>query len=306
MAKGGSSIRRFVRQFGARTARRAKLGLLAGLIAAATSSGAAAQKKPKAPAKEGAGQSDSKVDAARIKSELESGDEARILAALDELEKAGDAGKAAAPHVEALLRRGANVKLLTKALTASGAMKQSSSSAAIAPYVQHRAPEVRRAAVKALIKTKGPVAVKALRHALRSSDAVVRGTAATGLGALGAKEAMGDLFNALDHHVAEAAASIGQLCAADECEKFAGRMGKFAFDVMTSGLDQILFRAPADMPDDQKIRIIGRLRELGTKDAGNYLADVAERWPKDWSKRVKQAIDAAVKATGGSRSGEGG
>ncbi len=58
------------------------------------------------------------------------------------------------------------------------------------------------------------------------------------------------------------------------------------------------------MTDDEKIRIVGRLRELGTKDAGNYLADVAERWPKDWSKRVKQAIDGAVKALGGSAGGD--
>jgi hypothetical protein len=53
------------------------------------------------------------------------------------------------------------------------------------------------------------------------------------------------------------------------------------------------------MPDDQKIRIIGRLRELGTAESGKYLADVAGRWPKDWSAKVRQALEAAAKATGG-------
>src|SRR5688572_6082801 len=123
MAMGGSSIRRLVQKFGARTLRHARLGFLAALIAAATSSGAEAQKKLKAPGTEAAGQSESKADAGRIKSPPESRDEAPILAALDELEKAGDGGKAAAAPLEALLRRGANVKILTRALTVSGAMK---------------------------------------------------------------------------------------------------------------------------------------------------------------------------------------
>ena len=268
-------------------------------------SAALAQNKPKksAPGKAPEKEPGRGLDLDRIKGELESGDEKRMSRALEELEKAGEGAKDAAPLVQALLDRGASLKVLALALNAAGAMKQMTSSASVAPYVKHRAPEVRRAAAKALIKTRGPDAVKALRQALRSGDAVVRGTAATGLGSLLAREALADLFNALDHNVAEAAASIGQLCAPEECEKFAVRLGKQPFDVMTSGFDQILFRPATDMPDDQKIRIVGRLRELGTKDAGTYLADVAERWPKDWSRRVKQAIDSAVKATGGSRGG---
>lgn len=242
------------------------------------------------------------VDAAKIQKELESGDEARILAALEEIARAGEAGKPVVGHVEKLLARGASAAVAVKALEVAGGLKQTSSSSAIAPYVQHRAPDVRRAATRALVKTRGPVAVTALRKALRSSDAQVRGTAATGLGAMGAKESLPDLFTALDHKVAEAAASIGQLCAPADCKKFSARLGKLPFDVMTSGFDQILFRPPAEMGDEHKLEIIGKLRELGTKDAGNYLADVAERWPDNWSKKVKQAIDAAVKATGGSSS----
>ena len=86
--------------------------------------------------------------------------------------------------------------------------------------------ELRRAAVKALLKTKGPAAVKALRHALSDSDPMVRGIAATGLGTLKAKDAVPDLFVALDRKIAEAAASIGQLCAPSECEQLAGKLGR--------------------------------------------------------------------------------
>lgn len=238
-----------------------------------------------------------KLDLARVKADLESGDESRIRAALDRVEKSGDAK--AAPLVEALLARGVRRGTCVRALEVAGGLKQESSSAAIAPYVRHRRSKIRHAAVRALIKTKGAVAVKALRHALHSRDPMVRGVAASGLGTLGAKDALPDLFTALDHHVGEAAAAIGQLCTPQDCEKFASRLGKQPFDIMVSGFDQILFRPAKQIPDDEKIRIVGRLRELGTREAGKYLADVAGRWPKGWSKKVKQALDSAVKATGG-------
>jgi HEAT repeat protein len=275
----------------------ALLGALALGVTAPEASAQGAKPKTHAKAKDG-----KKVDAAKIKAELESGDSARMITALDELIEAGQGGANATPHVIALLKRGASSEVLVKALEAAGASKQSSASAAVAPYVKHRVADVRHAAAKALIKTHGADAVKALRGGLRSSDAQVRGISATGLGALGAKDSLGDLYTALAHNVGEAAASIGQLCDAKGCEKFAELTGKHPFDVMSSGFDQILFRPEKDMPEDEKIRVVGRLRELGTKEAGKYLADVKGRWPKDWSKRVKQAIDSAVRATGG---GEG-
>ena len=156
---------------------------------------------------------------------------------------------------------------------------------------------MRHAAVKALAKTKGPDAVTALRRALRDSDAVVRGVAATGLGALKAKDAVRDLFAALDHNVGEAAASIGQLCAPAECDELAGKLGKLPFDVVTGGIDQVLFRPPTEIDDDQKVKMVGRVRELGTAEANKFLKDVQGRWPKTWSPRVKQAIDQGVLAT---------
>ena len=261
----------------------------------------AAKPKEKPEAKGDKGKA--KVDNKKLEAELGSGDSARIGAALGELIKAGDAAAGAAPAVEALLGKGLSAELVVKALEAAGALKQSSSSAAIAPYVKHRSDAVRRAAAKALVKTKGAIAVSTLRQALRSGDAQVRGVAATGLGTLGAKDALPDLFKALAHSVPEAASSIGQLCEPSDCDKFADLTGKHQFDIMSSGFDQILFRAEKDMPDDQKIKVVGRIRELGTKEAGKYLADVKGRWPEGWSKRVKQAIEAAVKATGGGASG---
>ena len=115
-----------------------------------------------------------------------------------------------------------------------------------------------------------------------------------------AKEAVGDLFLALDHKVEEAAASIGQLCEPTDCERLAGKLGNVPFDVMTGGLDQVLLRGTKDVDDDTKIKIVGRVRELGTAEANQFLKDVQIKWPAKSSPRVKQAIDQAVIATSGS------
>ena len=151
-----------------------------------------------------------------------------------------------------------------------------------------------------------PKAVAALRAALSDPDAGVRGLSATGLGNMKARDAVGDLFTALEHKVAEAAASIGQLCAAADCERLTAKLGSVPFDVITGGLDQILFRPASDVPDDLKIKIVGSVRELGTGEANRFLRDVQGKCPRDWSSRVKQAIDQAVLATASSPGAGGG
>ena len=237
-----------------------------------------------------------RADLESLKKRLE-GSEEEAIQALQSI--AESESTEAGPLVAALLARGGSEKVIQEALTTSGKLKLETLSAPTAPYVLHRSEEIRRQACKTLLKTKGPVAVATLKQALRSPDAVVRGTAATGLGALGARDALGDLFLAFDHAVTEAGAAIGQLCKPDECEKFAERTGRVPFDVMTSGFDQILFRPPSEIPDEAKLLLIGRMREIGTAEVGKYLADVSERWPKEWSKKLKQVIDSAAKASGG-------
>ena len=136
----------------------AVIGLCLGSLAP-TVAHAAPPDKPKA---------HSSVNLESWKKALESGDEARALAALDEIELASE--RRAAPLVDALLVRGANSKLLLRAIGVAGALAAPSSSSALAPYVKHRAADVRGAAARSLSRTKGSVAVSALREALRGSD----------------------------------------------------------------------------------------------------------------------------------------
>jgi HEAT repeat protein len=237
---------------------------------------------------------------------LRSGDPAQVKGALDEVRTSARAGAPAAPVIAELLQQGLTPSLTQAAIDTLGDTESEAGSAALGWYAQHRNVELRRSAVQALSRTRGPVAVKALRQALSDPDPNVRGLAATGLGSMKAKDTVGDLFVALDHKVAEAAASIGQLCAGNECERLAGKLGSVPFDVVTSGLDQVLFRPPSDVSDDIKVKIVGRVRELGTGEANRFLRSVQGKWPKTWSQRVKQAIDQGVAATSGSPGASGG
>jgi HEAT repeat protein len=231
---------------------------------------------------------------------LKSGDETQIKSALDDVRMSAKAGASAVPTIVDLLKQGVSTPLTQAAVETLGDTESDQASEVLAWYAHHRNTSVRRAAALALSKTRGPSAVKALRAALSDPDPGVRGLSATGLGTLKAKEAVGDLFVALDHRVNEAAASIGQLCAGAECDQLAGKLGGVPFDVVTSGLDQVLFRPPTDVSDDIKVKIVGRLRELGTAESNRFLRDVQKKWPETWSKRVRQAIDQAVLATSGS------
>ncbi len=226
-----------------------------------------------------------------LKKALESGDEAQALAALDEIEQAGD--RSAAPLVEALLTRGASSKLLLRAIEVAGSLGKESSSAALSPYVKHRAPEVRHAAAQSLVHTKGKVAVQALRDALRGNDPALRGTAAEGLGALGAKDAVPDLFVVLPKEVPEAAGAIGTLCSGDDCKKFLGFLGRLPFEVMQSGFLPLLSRTSSDVPDGLKLQLVEQIRRMATPKAAEVLATALATYPAGGSPKVKAALDAA-------------
>ncbi|HZU82118.1 MAG TPA: HEAT repeat domain-containing protein [Polyangiaceae bacterium] len=235
---------------------------------------------------------------------LRSGDDAQVKAALDDVRVAGRGGAPLVPVIVDALERGLSPTLTQAAIETLGDTEAEGASLALAWYSKHRNVAIRRAAVQALARTRGTVATTALRAALSDPDPAVRALAATGLGTLNAREAVGDLFVALDHRVAEAAASIGQICVGGECDKLAGKLGSVPFDVVTSGLDRALARPPADVADDIKVKIVARVRELGTGQANRFLRGVQSKWPKKGSPRVRQAIDQAVIATSGSPGAE--
>jgi HEAT repeats len=236
---------------------------------------------------------------------LKSGDLAQIKSALDDVRMSARGGAAAVPAIVDLLKQGLPTSLTQAAIETLGDTANEAATEVLSGYSHQRNLALRRAAVEALGKTRGAIAVKTLRASLSDQDPGVRGLSATALGGMKAKEAVGDLFVALDHRVEEAAAAIGELCDPNDCEKLATKLGSVPFDVMTGGLDQVLLRPPKDVDDDTKIKILGRVRELGTGEANQFLKDVQIKWPARTSPRVKQAIDQAVIATSASPGSSG-
>jgi hypothetical protein len=231
---------------------------------------------------------------------LKSGDTAQVKTALDDVRVSGKGGAAAVPAIVLQLRTGLSPALTQAAIETLGDTENESASDVLGWYSRHRNVVIRRAAVQALAKTGGVTAILALRTALSDSDPEVRGLSATALGEMRAKEAVPALFAALERNVPEAAAAIGQLCLDNDCERLAAKIGSMPFDVVTSGLDEVLLRPTPDVKDDVKVKIVGRVREMGTAEANHFLKGVQTRWPTRASLRVKQAIDQAVLATAGS------
>lgn len=264
-------------------------------LVVATPTAGAAPPKPAAKAEKAApaGPPKPKLDVPAVQKQLESGDEAQALAALDAIQKSGD--PVGATLVEVLLSRGASVALLARAIDTLGIMALPSSGAALAPYAQHRTPELRRAALRALIATKSPLAGDVLRRALRGSDPAQRSIAARGLGELNVRAAVPELFGVLPKDVAEAARSLGQLCVGAECEKLVGQLGKLRFEVMESGIVPLLLRPQADVSDELKLKVIERLRRMATQPANQLLQTALAKFPSDGSSRVKQGLERALK-----------
>jgi HEAT repeat protein len=228
---------------------------------------------------------------------LKSGDPEQIESALGDVRISGRSGAAAVPAIVDLLRRGLPLTLTQAAIDTLGDTESEASSEVVAWYARHRSVALRRSSIAALSKTRGGAAIKALRGALSDSDPGVRGLAASGLGRLNAKDAVSDLLAALDHKVPEAAASIGALCSAADCEKLAKKLETLPFDVVTSGLGEALLRPTADLGDETKLAIVARLRAMATREVNRFLRGVQERSASRLSARVKAAVDEAVAAT---------
>ena len=257
--------------------------------AAPPKAGSAKAAKPVAPA----APPKSKLDLPGLQKALESGDPAQMVAALETIGNSGD--PAGAPLVEALLGRGADATVLSRAIETLGVLGQPSSGAALAPYAQHRTPELRRAALRALIASKSPLAGGVLRRALHGSDASQRAIAARGLGELNVRAAVPELLSVLPKDVPEAAQSLGQLCVGAECEKLTGMLGHLRFETMESGMVPLLLRPQADVPDDVKLKLIEKLRRMATQPANQVIQAALAKFPADGSPKVKLGLERALK-----------
>lgn len=232
---------------------------------------------------------------------LKSTDESQVRGALDDVKLAGKAAAPAAALLASALEAGPSPSLAEALLDTLAELEVPGTTAQILPFASHRVLATRRAAIRALVKTKGPGAAAALRKALSDPDPQVRGLSATALGAFKDSSATADLFRALDHRITEAAVSIGQICGKEDCEKLVAKLGKLPFDVVTSGLEQVFFRPTAEVPEELKVSIAQTINQMHTPESSRFLAEIARRFPKTQGPKVKTTLDAIVAQQGGAQ-----
>jgi len=289
------------------------------LLGVATSGRADAQGAPPAgAAKAGAKAAAPKLDLVALRKVLETGDEASVLGALSTLGTAQGPGAApAAVLVNELLARGGRTPVLERALEVAGVLAQPSSTPAVLAYLRHRVTALRRAAAAALRRTGGAEAVSGLRRALHDGDAGVRRVAVDSLSALGARDAVPDLFLVLSKPTApcdcaqgdedcqarcektgasmpEAAAAIGTLCAPQDCQKLVELLGKLPFGLIERGLKPMLLRPESEVSEAFKLDVIDRMRRLQTGEARKFLEAVRASYPEKGSIHVRHGLDAAI------------
>jgi hypothetical protein len=244
-----------------------------------------------------------KLDQKEARASLESSESSRIETALVNIRMAGKdgGGRALTKDIVTRLDKGLPRELIKKALETLTDLEDPAGIPACDAYMAHRDPEVRLTAVRCLGAAKGPQSTKAIRAALGDVDPRVHATAATLLGEAKANDAVPDLLIALDKGVNEAAVSIGMLCnpAGGECDQLLNRMKSKPFDVISSGLQQILARK--EVPDDYKKKVITQVRELASAKAREFLETVKKSWPPNGSKAVAVALDKAIKDLEGAK-----
>lgn len=240
----------------------------------------------------------SKAETERLTRTLESDRESEVLSALNEISAIGPGAAGVLPALHALFTRGANVPVIVAACDSAAALGSTETSPLLVPYVRHRNPEIRQAALRALVRTRGGPAVGALRQALKSPDPALRGLAATGLGELGAREAVDDLFQVLAKdglETPEAAVPIATLCAPAQCDRLMGLVGKIKFETLEPAFVPLLSRPPSDVPEENQLKYIDRLRRLATKRATAVLTVTLAQLPENASPRLRRALDLATR-----------
>jgi HEAT repeat protein len=221
---------------------------------------------------------------------LASGDHDKVEAGIQGLGLAGGAD-AVAPLV-ARIRDGLPPDLLETAILTLMALGQPQSGPVLFELVSHRRPEIRVHAIEAIAAVAPSGAEDVLRAALSDGDSKVRSAAATGLGELKAAGAVEVLFRALDRGNLEASTAIGKILKPHESERLLAYLGKIPLRNLGPAFSEILRRK--DVPERDKLTLLGKLQDLGTPEAKAFFGDLLHAAGESLSPAVSRAALRAM------------
>ncbi|MFI5306749.1 MAG: HEAT repeat domain-containing protein [Polyangiales bacterium] len=200
--------------------------------------------------------------------------------------------KEAVEPLVARIHQGLPAELLEAAIVTLMALGQPSAGPALYELTAHRRAEVRLRAIEAITAIHPPGAEQALAAALSDADTKVRSAAATGLGDIGAKDALEKLFLALDRGNFEASGAIGKVIDPSDVRRLASYLGKLPFHKLGPALAQVFQRS--DVSESAKLELVARLEEVGTKEVKGYLGDLVSSSGQALPQAVSRALLRAM------------
>ncbi|RLB45920.1 MAG: hypothetical protein DRJ42_28875 [Deltaproteobacteria bacterium] len=240
---------------------------------------------------EGQGRRGPRARPAEIEEQLASADRDVVQTAIETIGLSGN--PRFVPLLAARIMKGLPPELLETAVDTLTVLGRPEAGDVLFVLASHRRAEIRARAVAGIISCRPEGASSALQSALSDLDPHVRSAAAVGLGQIEAAGATDALFHALDRNILEAATSLGQLVAAGEVARVLGYLGQVPLDVVTPALSEIIARE--NMEQETKLEVLGRIAELATPDARQFLVDMAESVPNDRRHRaLREAATAAA------------
>lgn len=231
-----------------------------------------------------------RVRPAEIEEQLASTDPQVIQQAIETIGLSGNARLV--PLLASRITRGLPGELLETAVDTLTVLARPEAGDVLFILANHRRADIRARAVAGIISCRPEGASSALQAALSDQEPEVRTAAAVGLGQIAAEDAIDALFHALDRNILEAATSLGQLASGDDIGRLLTYLGRFPLDALTPALSEIIARD--NLENETKLEVLGRIAELATPDARQFLVDMAESVPDD--RRHRAVRDAATAA----------
>ncbi len=225
---------------------------------------------------------------------LSSTNAAEVRGGLEQLGLLGSA-RAVGP-IGDRIRRGLPADLLGVAVDTLMILGRPEAGPVLFELMNHRRADIRARAVLAIVACRPRGAERMLVEGLSDTDPAVRGAAAQGLGAIGARGSVDALFHAMERRVPEAAMAIAQVARAGDVGRFLETLGHVPFDGVTAALSEMLHRA--DLAAGAKLSIIHRLTELATPEVRQFLEDLVANADENVPQNVLRAAQDAIPRIG--------
>lgn len=208
------------------------------------------------------------------------------------IELAAQAPKEVTPLLVERVRAGLPADLLTQALDTLIGIGDGAANDLLIELSGHRRPEIRSRALLGLVTLRAPSAEASLVKGLSDAVPDVRSTAAHGLGMMGARHSLPELFRAFERGVDGAAAAIGELAEPTTLPRVTDYIGRSSFADLTPLLDGLFLRR--NLPDDSKLSLLDAIVKHGSSEARAYLEGLGPKLLADSSARLRKSITEAA------------